>query len=328
MESASRIQSCAIPSIDFSCLAGLLSCPDDGSQLVCTRSSIECHSCRRRFLISDDGVADLLPLRSKGIPDTRNPVYWHEYAQEFRRPYVPKPNSIAWGAPEVWDTSWVRKRFRQVHAVRPLIADSQFSKSHVFCDIAAGAGNYTLSYASAFRIVLHCDLSADNLSYAARKAKRLGIRNVFFLRVDYFSLPFTNVLDRVVCFDTLIRGEQHEIALLGSVRKAMKPDARAVVDFHNWWHNPLRRLGLLPQNFGENRSYKRKAAECVLQAAGIHKFEFFPFYQEFDADSKGIRIAAVILRPTRLLFRFQGAVTGAVRTAASLRPALEEFHVA
>jgi SAM-dependent methyltransferase len=328
MPSACAIPSYALPAIEYGLLTGLLFCPDDGTQLSCSRSGIECPACARKFVTSEDGVVDLLPLRRKRILDARNAHYWYEYEQEFKRTYVPNPKAIAWGAPEVWDSGWVLKRLLQVRAVRPLMADSKLSKSQWFCDIAAGAGNYTISYAPAFRGVLHCDLSVDNLSYAARRAKRHEARNIFFLRIDYFSPPFAHSLDRVACFDTLIRGEQHEIALLETIHSAVKPHGHAVVDFHNWWHNPLRRIGLLPQNFGDNRSYRRKEVESLLQHAGISEFEFFPFYQEFNADGRGERLLSHLIAPTRLLYRFHGkAANGSVFGTHRNAP-IEEFHVA
>jgi SAM-dependent methyltransferase len=307
MVCSSTILDSAAPSTDFSPLTGVLSCPDDGAILHCRSENIECSACRRRFPIANDGVADLRPLRALEIDSNKNGAYWQEYIREFYRPYGSGPNAIAWGAPEIADSGWIRKRLRQVLAVRPLIVDTKISKKQILCDIAAGAGYYTMSYATSFRFVLHCDLSIDNLSYASRKAKRLGIGNVFFLRIDYFWAPFHGSLDRVICFDTLIRGEDHELALLKSIRSTLQRDGRAVVDFHSWWHNPLRRLGLLPQNFGENRSYTRRGAEKILQAAGILQAESFAFHQELAHGSRARHLLVKALPSTRLVYRFRNS---------------------
>ncbi len=306
MQTALAIPSSATPSPDCRQLAGLLFCPEDGTQLECVASRIECGACGRCFVISADSVIDLRPLCPAGRVVPENTPYWRGYLQEFRRPYTPNRHVNAWGAPEASDTRWLRKRLRQVVAVRPLIADANLSRTQVLCDLSAGAGNYTFSYASLFRAVVHCDLSVDNLSYAAQKANRLGIRNMFFLRIDYFSPPFQSSLDRVICFDTLIRGESHDAALLDCIRRTLKSEGQAVVDFHNWWHNPVRRLGLLPQNFGENRSYRRPSAAHLLRKTGIVDFDFFPFHQEFDHGAKLHNLLAFALPPTRILYRFTG----------------------
>ena len=281
--------------------------------LDCAASRIECKSCGRKFPIFEDGVVELLPRRPAKSPAGATDNYWWGYLQEFGKPYRQDEDAIAWGAPEAFNEDWMRKRLRQVEAVRPLTVELGASHSHVLCDIAAGAGNYTLAYAAHFKTVLHCDLSVENLNYAARKARRLGIQNMFFLRMDYFAPPFHKSLDRVICFDTLIRGEQHETAVLGSIARGLKNEGRAVMDFHNWWHNPLRRLGLLRENFVGNRSYRRKEAARLLRSVGISSFEYFPFHQEFDTVDGKRRLLSHALPATRLLYRFSGARQGAGR---------------
>src|SRR2546429_4996904 len=63
-------------------------------------------------------------------------------------------------------------------------------EDRILGDVSAGVGDYTLSYARHFKWVLHCDLSIDALRYALARSRRMGLQNVFFLRVDYFALPF------------------------------------------------------------------------------------------------------------------------------------------
>jgi SAM-dependent methyltransferase len=328
MPSASAIRSFATPQVDFGRLAGLLACPDDGARLTSATVWLACEECGRRFAAAEDGVTDLRPLEPARIEEERNADYWREYTQEFAREYRPNAKAVAWGAPEISSSAWLEKRLRQVQAMRPLVADSKFSRSQVFCDIAAGAGHYTLAYAPAFRTLLHCDLSVENLSYAARKAARLGIRNIFFLRIDYFSPPFRHSLDRVICCDTLIRGERHEEALLKVIRRALKPEGSAVVDFHNWWHNPLRRLGLLPQNFGGNRSYRRRQAEKLLRAACASEFEYFPFHQEYSPGWRGGPAVSRLIPPTRLVYRFHGDASGKNWAKSLVTSRREDCHVA
>lgn len=328
MPSASAIRSFAIPRIDLGRLAGLLACPDDGAQLTTVAPELACEKCDRRFGAAEDGVMDLRPLEPASIAEERNADYWREYAQEFAREFRPNPKALAWGAPEISSSAWLGKRLRQVRAMRPLVADSKFSRSQVFCDIAAGAGHYTLAYAPAFQSVLHCDISVENLGYAVRKAAQLGIRNIFFLRIDYFSPPFRHSLDRIICCDTLIRGEKHEGVLLKAIRRSLKPEGNAVVDFHHWWHNPLRRLGLLSQNFGGNRSYRRREAEKLLQAAGATEFEYFPFHQEYSPGWRGEPAISRLIPPTRLVYRFRGDASGKNGPKSFVTSRREDCHVA
>src|SRR5262249_47574822 len=139
----------------------------------------------------------------------------------------------------------------------------------VFCDLSAGAGHTTFAAAREFRLVFHCDLSVAAVRYASAAAKRTGVNNLVVVRADYFRPPFRDSVQRMTCLDSLIRGPWHELRLLASIRQALAPSGAAVVDFHNWWHNPLRRMGLLPQNFGENRSYTRREVLSLLAQAGI-----------------------------------------------------------
>ena len=100
--------------------------------------------------------------------------------------------------------------------------------------------------------------------------------------------------------EKLIRGEDHEGALLNQIERAISSEGRAIVDFHHWWHNPLRRLGLLQQNFGTNRSYTRTGAEGLMRECGIRDQRLVRFYQELEEPfSKGL---SWLLPATRLLY--------------------------
>jgi ubiquinone/menaquinone biosynthesis C-methylase UbiE len=211
---------------------------------------------------------------------------------------------MAWGAEENVSESWARKRRRQVAMVQQQITEGIRAGESVLCDIAAGAGYYTFAYAHLFRYVLHCDLSVDNLNYASRKARLLGIQNIFFLRADYFALPLRQSLDRILCMDTLIRGDAHDSVLLTNIVRSLGPEGSAIVDFHNWWHNPLRRVGLLPKNFGSNRSYRRAEAERLLRRVGIKDYSLRPFLQELSPDSMLAGLLSGVFPSTRLVYRF------------------------
>jgi SAM-dependent methyltransferase len=183
-------------------------------------------------------------------------------------------------------------------------------EDRILCDVSAGVGDYTLTYARHFKWVFHCDLSIDALRYALARSRRMGLQNVFFLRVDYFALPFRRSIDRLLCLDTLIRGQDHEKALLKQIEIAISSEGRAIVDFHHWWHNPLRRLGLLPQNFGNNSSYTRNGAEGLMRECGVEGWRLVRFYQEFEAESTSLKRLSWLPPATRLLYEFASAASG------------------
>ena len=289
----------------FAAIADLLSCPDDGTPLHHAPGEFLCSSCARRFPIHEENLAEILPNRACDLRSAVHPAYREAYMRAFAEKFHQNNTAFAWGAEETAQQSWACKRRRQVAAVQPLVTKGTTPNGAILCDIAAGAGYYTLAYAHLFRLVLHCDLSVDNLNYVWRKARAHGIHNIFFLRMDYFAPPFRQSLDRIICLDTLIRGEAHDSAVLAAIAGSLKPAGCAVVDFHNWWHNPARRLGLLPQNFGLNRSYTRREAEGLLRSCGVGEFRYLPFYQEFEPDGVASRMAQVVLPPTRHLFLFK-----------------------
>jgi ubiquinone/menaquinone biosynthesis C-methylase UbiE len=193
-----------------------------------------------------------------------------------------------------------------VEFVRPLVTEGAKPGDSTLCDIAAGVGYYTLAYAQLFRLVLHCDLSVNRLSYARRRAHSMGIRNVLFLRADYFAPPFRNTLDRVLCIDTLVRGEAHESLLLANIARSLNGDGFALVDFHNWWHNPLRRIGVLRNNFGSNRSYTKRELNNLLARGNVVRSGFYPFVQELKGNGAGRNLLRKILPATRFVLRIQG----------------------
>jgi hypothetical protein len=138
----------------------------------------------------------------------------------------------------------------------------------------------------------------------------MGLENVFFLRVDYFALPFSRSIDRLLCLDSLIRGKDHEKALLNQIQKAISGQGRAIIDFHHWWHNPLRRLGLLRQNFGNNRSYARSGAEGMMRECGIEDWRLVRFYQELEPAGPFGKSLSWMLPATRLVYEFGAALSG------------------
>jgi SAM-dependent methyltransferase len=266
----------------FEFIADRLSCPDDGAKLACAADHLRCTVCEREFPIVEEDVVDLRPAKLRELDaDFASEMYRQGHLSEATKPLVLSPNAMGWGAQESVPTAWTERRRRQRDQVLPLL-QAAARPDLVLCDLAAGAGYYSFEYAHSFHTVIHCDLSSDALSYAHHKAAAAGIRNMVFVRMDYLQPPFRNSLDRLICLDTLIRGEKHELQLLNSIRGSLSPAGVAVVDFHNWWHNPLRRLGLFRDNFRGNRSYSRSQVEGLLRKAAVGPFEYFPFRQDLD----------------------------------------------
>ena len=297
-------------------IASRLCCPDDQRSLRSKDASFECRHCGRIYRAWEGEILELLP--SKPVASLSNPKYTADYHLEFHRTFEAREDAIPWGVREAQSSAWRLHRERQVRTVLSMLRrDGVPLQDGILCDVSAGVGDYTLSCARHFRWVLHCDLSVDALRYALARSRRMGLRNIFFLRVDYFALPFRCSIDRLLCLDTLIRGQDHEKALLNQIEKAIASEGRAIVDFHHWWHNPLRRLGLLPQNFGNNRSYTRTGAEGLLRECGVEGWRLVRFYQEFAPESRSLKRLSWLLPATRLLYEFGSAASGHTSRASA-----------
>lgn len=293
-------------SVDLNDVIPLLCCPDDGGALRQIRGGLRCDRCERRFPLYGENLVEILPKAPCELRSSIGSEYQEGYEEAFHEKYYDNDQCLAWGSEERVPRTWHLMRRQQVEFVRSLITQGDRGGHGVLCDISAGAGYYTLAYADLFRLTLHCDLSVSNLSYARRKAHSMGIPNIFFIRMDYFTHPFRNSLDCLLCMDTLIHGEAHESRLLGTITNSLNAEGFAVVDFHNWWHNPLRRLRLMPNNFGENRSYTKREITQLLQSRRIAQSGWFRFHQELNGNGVGGHVLRRMLPATRFLVRIQG----------------------
>jgi ubiquinone/menaquinone biosynthesis C-methylase UbiE len=278
-------------------LTSILSCPVDHSNLEYNPEFFRCIECKGEYPILGTDFVELLPeLPSPHNEDSTE--YWKEYQTEFKRSFAWMDNAQAWGRCDLVRGSWAVKRLRQVERVKSILDETQ-----VICDVSAGAGTYTFEFAKTFPLVIHCDLSVENLNDVYSQKQQKAIDNLVLIRSDYFNLPFNNTLQQLICTDTLIRGRQHEICLLNSLCRALSDGGKALVDFHNWWHNPLRRLGLMPQNFGSNKSYTRKTAENILLDAGITEWKYYSYLQEISPEKNSV--FKQIIPTTRLMYLFE-----------------------
>jgi SAM-dependent methyltransferase len=289
-------------------IARYLSCPDEGAPLAAGFDGLRCVRCPRAFPFERPNLLEILPSKPVVIsPSQVPPGYGNAYIQAYSQAWRARDDAKPWGAAECSSAKTVRLRERQTQEVLRLLLDTHTDAEGVFCDLSAGAGYTTFAAARHSRLVFHCDLSVAAVRHASAKATEMGMENMVIVRADYFRPPFLNSIHQLTCLDSLIRGPWHDVRLLANIRQALAPDGSAVVDFHNWWHNPLRRLGLLRQNFGENRSYTRKEVLQLLTQAGIDDFTIGTFVQEADPQSLPGRIFGRLIPATRFMVRLTAA---------------------
>lgn len=308
-----------------------LVCPDDASPLVAATNALRCTNCNRAFPFLSPNLLDLLPSKALDLPTVGvSTEYAAAYLQTFKAAHENEiaannktefgncddadrddATQIPFNAPETSSPTLVQLRERQSAEVLQLLqttntpgANSEKSSDIVFCDLSAASGYTTFAAARHASIVFHCDLSPAAVRYASTKAIRLGLDNIVVVRADYLQPPFRNSIDQLTCIDTLIRGPWHESRLLAAIRRSLSRRGVAVVDFHNWWHNPFRRLGLLPQNFGQNHSYAKREVLDLLARADIENFTISPFIAEARPHTFVGEIVRAVLPATRFMIRF------------------------
>jgi SAM-dependent methyltransferase len=281
-----------------------LCCPDDSATLLPCPGGLRCARCHRSYFLQSRNILELLPSRPLRFPEGIGLKSYQEgYHREFSRPLEVREEAQAWGAPEVVSREWGQLRARQAREALQFLRGRKRESEVIYCDLSAGAGYCTFEAAREYRLVFHCDLSVESLAYASAKAKTNHLENIVFVRADYFQPPFRNSVHRLTCLDTLIRGPWHETRLLESIQGILTGGGVAVVDFHNWWHNPLRRLGLLRENFSGNKSYTRNELGSLLGSSGIGEFQLQPFIQEVDPGQIPGKIFARFIPATRLMVR-------------------------
>jgi SAM-dependent methyltransferase len=271
--------------------AGVLRCPDDSGQLRAGEDFATCEQCMRRFQLLDERTIELLPSRTESWQLGAEP-YHDSYSRSLEERYVRGEKIAPWADPVSLSTDDLLRKASHARWISERIAAEGLPDDAILCDISAGPGYYSLALAPQFPYAFHCDLSARALSFAARQAEEAKVDNIFFVRLDYLRPPFASSVHRLICLDTLIRGRQHDVALLRAILKALRPDGMAVVDFHNWWHNPLRRLGFLKDNFVGNTSYTRSDVMTMIEESRAVA-ELEGYYQE--AGASGLRGAVVKL---------------------------------
>lgn len=206
-------------------------CPDDGGLLRAGERSLRCTHCGREFHRLGERVFELKSAAPKPVNSSVQSGYAALHAEALTLEAQPPGWGDLAGAPP-GKRAFVR---RERQAIAELLADRG---AGVVVDVSGGVGNYSSYLAAAARTVIHCELHVPSFAQACRDHGEID--NMVFVRGDYLALPLADAsADGVICTDTLIRGVEHERALLAEIRRILKPGGRAVVDFH---HHRFRRI--------------------------------------------------------------------------------------
>ena len=255
-------------------------CPETGGSLEYRTDHFYCQASDRKYPFSQESIVELLPPGPTSFSFDRRSAY-HEniYKTLFSTKLAEANPEKSWAPPELVPEKWRTTKLNHVQFIRRLIEETT-NQRETYCDFTGASGYYTFEMAKHFKWVFHCDISSESMLYAKQRADKEGLQNIIFIRADYFRPPFDGTLDLIYCGDTLIFSPSHEGLLLKGMYKSLKPGGYALFDFHNWWHNPIRRMGLMSNNFGECYSYnKAETLDFVTHHFPEHRH--LGYYQEF-----------------------------------------------
>jgi SAM-dependent methyltransferase len=264
-----------------------------------------CQECGQRYARPSPEVVEIVSRRPHERLRGVSAEFWEGYTTARAAPLALTPSSSPWGASATAPPEWVRLRHLYSDRVVSLVLSLLDGRRSVVVDISAGAGYVSLELASKGVPTIHADLDPSSIAYAHNWVTATGsVHPLLAVRSDYFAVPLRRSADFIIATDTLIRGVAHELAVLRAIREGLAPDGLAVVDFHNWFHNPLRRMGLMPNNLQGNRSYARGEVRRLVEAAGLEIVAEHCYRQE--EDQPGLRHAIAGLVPaTRFLLVVQ-----------------------
>lgn len=230
-------------------------CPDDGGRLQAGGYGLRCTHCGRAFRRLNECVFELKSAAPKPVNSSVQSGYETLHAAALTLEGQPPGWGDLAGAPP-GKRVFVR---RERKAIADLLADAG---AGVVVDVSGGVGNYSSYLAERARMVIHCELHVPSFAQACRDHGSVG--NMVFVRGDYLGLPLTDAsVDGVVCTDTLVRGGEHEHALLAEIRRVLKPGGRAVVDFHHYRFRRIQKRSPLA------KPYSRAEFEKLIAQAGL-----------------------------------------------------------
>lgn len=297
---------------------GVVRCPGDGGPLEWSSTVYRCRDCGTPYPVHGGVLLDARPRlpRFQGEPGGGDKG---AYLKVFHEAFTFDAAAMAWGAAETNPPWWVADKKAQAEAVCRLLLAHNDGDVRVACDVSAGAGHAVTALAARFETVIHADLCVRSLNYAIAAASRHGLANVAFVRADLLLPPFAGSVTNVVCLDTLEYGRAQMEDGLAAIRGALAPRGLAVVDFHNWWRNPVRRLGLMPANFPAGGSLSRREAEDMIARHGFDLVAYEGWRGRYGRGAVLRRALATVLAPARHTFavRRASAGSGATRQGAA-----------
>ena len=221
-----------------------LACPNDGKNLEYSNSNLFCNDCNSEFKILDNNLLEILPKASfEPESNATKKMYSKYYSDLSHLGHSTEDSKRLWGLA----SNSIPEGFFEKSRDTIL----KFIDKELVCDVGAGIGDYSLSFAKESQIIFHCDLDFEAINFSRKQAKERNLENILFIRCDYMFLPFKNAsLPCITCIDVLERGEEHDNKLMEQISLKIKTKGVCIADFHSKERTKLTRV----QDFGDRYS--------------------------------------------------------------------------
>jgi ubiquinone/menaquinone biosynthesis C-methylase UbiE len=198
-----------------------LACPDDGESLILDKSKLICCKCSRDFQI-EKNILNLTPKSRFTLPQNQNKNY-EKYYENLR---TSKSVNSGWGTiVNAVSIGFVKETLEKIKKF--------VNSDSIVCDIGAGSGDYSTSIALKAKIIFHCDLDEGGIQSAQKKSLELDLKNIFFIKCDYFKLPFkNNKIDLIFGIDVIERGMEYDQALIKEFYRINSKNGKILFDCH------------------------------------------------------------------------------------------------
>jgi ubiquinone/menaquinone biosynthesis C-methylase UbiE/uncharacterized protein YbaR (Trm112 family) len=198
-----------------------LACPDDGESLILHKSKLVCSKCSRIFPI-EKNILDLTP-KSRFSPIQNQNKNYEKYYENLR---INESTNSGWGTVvNAVSKGFVKETLEKIKRI--------INSDSIICDIGAGSGDYSTSIASKAKIVFHCDLDEGGIQSALKKSLELDLKNIYFIKCDYFKLPFKNSkIDLILGIDVIERGIEYDEALIKEFYRVNSEKGKILFDCH------------------------------------------------------------------------------------------------
>lgn len=223
-------------------LLPVLRCPNTGQTLHVQDGHLVSQDGDLRYRIVAPDFIDMRPAKPATL---KGACRWID-TTDFYRTQLAKPMDLGYRESEAWGilSSFPvgYRNFIELE-MKAIAKAAEPTPRRILLDLSGGCGTFTFGLASLFDHVIHFDLYDQSMNYAWHRARDLGLRNVLFVRGDYFQLPFApGSISMVISTDAFIYySTEDDLSVLRSASDLLAPQGAMFVDFHNkkpWRQNP------------------------------------------------------------------------------------------